>query len=69
MQLGSIVLLTMVIMLVLTNLIGMILPFILTKLKLDPAVASGPLITSIADAVGLIVYFSIATAILGIGAG
>jgi multiple sugar transport system permease protein len=48
------------------NLIGMILPFILTRLKLDPAVASGPLITSIADAVGLIVYFTIATAILGI---
>jgi magnesium transporter len=66
MQLGLIVLLTMIAMLVLTNLIGMILPFILTRLKLDPAVASGPLITSIADAVGLIVYFTIATAILGI---
>jgi magnesium transporter len=66
MQLGLIVLLTMIAMLVLTNLVGMILPFILTRLKLDPAVASGPLITSIADAVGLIVYFSIATAILGV---
>jgi magnesium transporter len=68
-QLGSIVLLTMIVMLVLTNLIGMLLPFILTRLKLDPAVASGPLITSIADAVGLIIYFSIATAILGIPLG
>jgi magnesium transporter len=67
MQLGSIVLLTMIAMLVLTNLIGMLLPFILTRFRVDPAVASGPLVTSIADAVGLIVYFGIATAILRTG--
>lgn len=65
-SLGAIVLLTMVAMLVLTNLIGTLLPFVLTRFDVDPAVASGPLITSIADAVGLIVYFSIASAILGV---
>ncbi len=62
---GIVVLLTMVTMLVLTNLIGVLLPFVLTRLRLDPAVASGPLITSIADAVGLIIYFSYAVWILG----
>jgi magnesium transporter len=67
-QLGAIVLLTMVAMLLLTNLIGVLLPFLLTKVRIDPAVASGPLVTSIADAVGLIVYFTIATTILGVSA-
>jgi len=62
---GLVVLLTMVTMLVLTNLVGVLLPFVLTRLHLDPAIASGPLITSIADAVGLIIYFSIAVWVLG----
>ncbi len=64
-EVGIVVLLTMVTMLVLTNLVGVVLPFVLTRLKLDPAFASGPLITSIADAVGLIIYFSFAVWVLG----
>ncbi len=63
---GLVVFCTMATILVLTNLIGMALPFLLTKVGLDPAIASGPLITSVADAVGLIVYFSFATMILGL---
>lgn len=63
-QLGLVVFLTMVVMLALTNLIGMLMPFALARVGQDPAVASGPLITSVADAIGLLVYFSIATAIL-----
>ncbi len=63
---GMVVLATMLTMLVLTNLIGMILPFLLTRVKLDPAIASGPLITSIADAVGLVIYFGYANMILGL---
>ncbi len=46
------------------SVIGMILPFIFTKLKIDPATASAPLITSIADITGVIIYFSIATHIM-----
>lgn len=45
--------------------IGLCLPFVFSKLKLDPATASGPLITSIADITGVLVYFSIATWYLG----
>lgn len=66
-EIGIVVMLTMIVMLIFTNLIGVGLPFLLIKLGRDPAIASGPLITSIADAVGLLVYLSIATAILGIG--
>ncbi|HPJ08855.1 MAG TPA: magnesium transporter, partial [Deltaproteobacteria bacterium] len=42
------------------------LPFILSSLRMDPAVASSPLVTSIADVVGLAIYFSIASNILGL---
>lgn len=45
-------------------LIGMSLPFILNKLKLDPASASAPLVTSICDATGVVVYLMIASQIL-----
>ena len=64
-QVGTVVLLTMVTMIVATNLIGVVLPFVLIRFKLDPAIASGPLITSIADAVGLIIYFSYAVMVIG----
>jgi len=61
---GIIVGLSMASIIVVTNIVGGILPFILVKLKVDPAVASGPLVTSIADVCGLLIYFSIATMIL-----
>jgi magnesium transporter len=48
------------------SLIGLLLPFIFTKLKLDPATASAPLITSIADISGVVIYFSIASWYFGI---
>lgn len=44
--------------------VGMSLPFALSRLKLDPATASTPLVTSIADAAGVVIYFSIATTLL-----
>ncbi len=43
------------------SMIGLLLPFVFTKLKVDPATASAPLITSIADITGVLIYFSIAT--------
>ncbi|MDH7518061.1 MAG: magnesium transporter [Candidatus Thermoplasmatota archaeon] len=57
--------LSMVVIVFVGSLIGISLPFIFTRTGWDPAVASGPLITSIADVVGLILYFLIATALLG----
>lgn len=49
------------------SLFGMSLPFVLTRLRLDPATASAPLITSVVDVVGIMIYFSVATALLRLG--
>ncbi len=57
---------TMVLAVMLGSIIGMLLPFIFTKLKLDPATASAPLITSISDIGGVIIYFSIANWYFGL---
>ncbi len=46
------------------NILGMFLPIILAKIKLDPAVASSPLISTIMDTTGLLIYFGIATFVL-----
>ncbi|MDG5815889.1 magnesium transporter [Chitinispirillales bacterium ANBcel5] len=61
-----VVALTMLCTVVVGSLIGMMLPFVLTRLKLDPATASAPLITSLADISGVIIYFSIANWYLGL---
>lgn len=61
---AAIVASSMVIIVIIGSVIGMSLPFLLSRLHLDPATASGPLITSIADAAGVLVYFAIATQVL-----
>ncbi len=63
-EIGLVVGLSMAAIIIITNLLGTLLPFVLTKLKIDPAVASGPLVTSVADIIGLSVYFTIANVIL-----
>lgn len=55
---------SMVLIVIVGSVIGMTLPFVLTRFGLDPATASAPLITSIADASGVVIYFTIATAFL-----
>lgn len=65
-EIAVVVALTMTIVVMVGSLIGMSLPFIFNKLKLDPATASAPLITSIADIVGVLIYFSIAAWYLGL---
>ena len=61
-----VVALTMILVVLNGSLIGLLLPFIFTKLKLDPAAASAPLITSIADISGVVIYFTIATWYFGL---
>ncbi|MCL2481675.1 MAG: magnesium transporter [Spirochaetaceae bacterium] len=46
--------------------VGGILPILAKRLKIDPAIMSAPLLTTIVDAVSLIIYFSIAKVILGL---
>jgi len=65
-----VVALSMVTIVLIGSLVGMSLPFLFTRFKLDPATASAPLITAIADIAGILIYFSIATWYLGLqGAG
>ncbi|ODN31257.1 magnesium transporter [Fervidobacterium thailandense] len=51
---------------VFANSIGAMLPFIGKVFRIDPAVMSGPLITTVADLAGIAIYFYIATTILKI---
>jgi len=46
--------------------VGGILPIFAKRLKIDPAIMSAPLLTTIVDAVSLIIYFSIAKLIIGL---
>ncbi|WP_373233342.1 magnesium transporter [Cohnella sp.] len=65
-DIAVVVALTMICTVMLGCLIGMTLPFIFSRMKMDPATASGPLITSLADICGVLIYFSIATWYLGL---
>ncbi|MBU9723218.1 MULTISPECIES: magnesium transporter [Bacillaceae] len=49
---------------VISTLTGTVIPLIINKLKIDPAIASGPFITTINDIVGLFIYFTIASMLL-----
>ena len=52
--------LSMVSIVMIGCMIGMSLPFVLSKFNFDPASASAPLITSVCDAVGVVIYLFIA---------
>jgi magnesium transporter len=66
-EIAMVVGLSMIVIVLIGSLIGTILPFGLHKLNLDPASASAPMITSIADISGVLIYFAIASAVLEIG--
>ncbi len=65
-EVALIVSLTMIIVVLVGSLIGLLLPFLMSRLKIDPATASAPLVTSIADISGVFIYFAMATWILGV---
>ena len=51
---------------ILSKSIGCLLPLLAKKLKLDPAIMAAPLITTIVDILSVLVYFNIATVIMGL---
>lgn len=55
---------SLLITLSISNVVGAVIPVLINKLNIDPAVASGPFITTINDLIGLFIYFSIATQII-----
>ena len=66
MMVALVVCMTLVATVFVAKLIGAMLPMISKKIGLDPAVMASPFITTIVDAVALLVYFTFATAILGL---
>lgn len=62
--LAMVVALSMVTIVLFGSLLGMCLPFVLERFKVDPATASAPLVTTLIDASGVVIYFTIATVIL-----
>ena len=55
---------TLISTVIMAKVIGGLLPIAAKKMKLDPAIMAGPLITTIVDALSLIIYFNIARAVL-----
>ena len=65
-QLAITVGLSITVTVVISKSVGCLLPLLAKKLKLDPAIMAAPLITTIVDILSILVYFQIATVIMGI---
>lgn len=65
-QLAIVVGLTLIGTVALSKMLGCLLPLLAKKLKLDPAIMAAPLITTLVDIFSILVYFQIATAIMGL---
>lgn len=61
-----VVCLTLIVTVIIAKIIGCSLPILAKKIGFDPAVMASPFITTIVDAISLIVYFQIATHLLGL---
>lgn len=48
------------------SLVGTLLPFLLSKFKMDPSISSTPAVTTILDVSGLVIYFTIVSIVLGL---
>jgi magnesium transporter len=62
--LGLVVGISMLITISFATLIGTLVPIVLNKLNIDPAITAGPFVTTIKDFTGLLIYFLVASAFL-----
>ncbi|MFV8268925.1 magnesium transporter [Flavobacterium sp. GT2N3] len=62
---GIIVTIALMSVIIIASLIGTFIPLLLDKFGIDPALATGPFITTSNDICGILIYFSIAKMILG----
>ena len=65
-QLAQVVGLTLIFTAIIAEFLGCILPMLAKKLKLDPAIMASPLITTIVDLCSMLIYFNVATWIMGL---
>ena len=63
-DIAMVVALSMIVIVLMGSLVGLTLPFVLIRFGFDPATASGPLVTSIADIAGVLIYLGIAHLVL-----
>ena len=54
----------LIVAMVISSLVGTVIPIFFKKIKVDPAVASGPLITTVNDLVAVVVYYGLAWILL-----
>lgn len=66
-RMALVVSLTIIVVVLMSKMLGCILPMFAAKIKLDPAMMAAPLITTIVDICAVLVYFSIAVKILQLG--
>jgi len=62
-----VVALTLLFVVVTGSVVGAMLPLVLTRIGFDPAIASSPFVSSLVDVAGIVIYFSIAIQLLGLG--
>ena len=65
-QVDLVISLTLIIEIIFAKMVGCVFPILAKKMKLDPAVISSPFITTVMDALSLLIYFWLATMILHI---
>ncbi len=63
--LGLVVGIALLVAFLVSTSLATILPFVLNRLKIDPAVAAGPFVTTANDITGITIYLSLATSLLG----
>ncbi len=64
-RIGEIIAIALVSVIIIASLIGTFVPLLLSKFGIDPALATGPFITTSNDICGILIYFSIARLMLG----
>jgi magnesium transporter len=64
-KIGITVTISLISVIIIASLIGTFVPLLLEKFGIDPALATGPFITTSNDICGILIYFSIAKLILG----
>jgi magnesium transporter len=65
MVIGLIVTIALIAVIIIAALIGTFIPILLDKFGVDPALATGPFITTSNDIFGILIFFTIAKAMLG----
>ena len=65
-QLAIVLGITLIVTTIISKVLGCVLPMLAKRLKLDPAIMAAPLITTLVDVCSILVYFQVATSIMGL---